>query len=66
MSFVLRRYLRFRVRCPLTYNTGPFQGKGTVWNFSRSGAATSLERRFSKVLSIHLQSQHDGGEAGSA
>ena len=37
MAFTLRLYQRFPVQCPVTYNAGPFQGQGTVWNFSLSG-----------------------------
>ena len=37
MPFTLRLYQRFPVCCSVTYNAGPFQGQGTVWNFSLSG-----------------------------
>jgi hypothetical protein len=37
MPFVLRPYRRFSVCCPVTYNDGPFQGRGTVWNLSSCG-----------------------------
>ena len=37
MPFTLRLYQRFPVRCSVTYNAGPFQGQGTVWNVSLSG-----------------------------
>jgi len=37
MPFVLHPFRRFPVQCPVTYNAGPFQGKGTVWNLSCSG-----------------------------
>ncbi len=37
MPFTLRLYQRFPVHCPVTYHAGPFQGQGTVWNFSLSG-----------------------------
>ena len=37
MPFTLRLYQRFPVQCAVTYNAGPFQGQGTVWNFSLSG-----------------------------
>jgi hypothetical protein len=33
-SFTYRRF-------PVTYNAGPFQGQGTVWNLSRSGLLLS-------------------------
>ena len=37
MSFTLRLYQRFPVRCSATYNAGPLHGQGTVWNLSLSG-----------------------------
>ena len=37
MPFTLRLYQRFPVHCSVTYNAGPFQGQGTVWNLSLSG-----------------------------
>ena len=37
MPFVLRPDRRFPVQCPVSYNAGPFQGRGTVWNLSLSG-----------------------------
>lgn len=37
MPFAIRPYRRFSVQCPVTYNAGPFQGQGTVWNLSLSG-----------------------------
>ena len=37
MPFIIRPYRRFPVHCSVTYNTGPFQGQGTVWNFSVNG-----------------------------
>ena len=37
MPFTLRLHQRFPVHCSVTYNTGLFQGQGTVWNFSLSG-----------------------------
>ncbi len=41
MPFMLRPYRRFPVQCPVTYNAGPFQGQGTVWNLSLSGLRLS-------------------------
>lgn len=29
-------YRRFPVQCSVTYNAGPFQGRGTAWNLSLS------------------------------
>ena len=37
MPFLLRPYRRFPMRCSVTYNAGPFQGQGTIWNLSCSG-----------------------------
>lgn len=37
MPFTLRPYRRFPVQCAVSYNAGPFQGHGTVWNLSVSG-----------------------------
>jgi hypothetical protein len=48
MSFSIRPYQRFPVQCAATYNAGPFQGQGTVWNLSCSGwrlCRCDLEKR---------------------
>ena len=37
MPFIIRPYRRFPVQCPVSYNAGPCQGLGTVWNFSVNG-----------------------------
>ncbi len=37
MPFSVRPYLRFPVRCAVTYHAGPLQGQGTVWNLSLYG-----------------------------
>ena len=37
MPFSIRLFRRFPVQCVVTYNAGPFQGQGIVWNLSRSG-----------------------------
>jgi hypothetical protein len=37
MSFTLRPYRRFPVQCSVTYQAGPFQGQGTIWNLSCTG-----------------------------
>jgi hypothetical protein len=34
MPFSTRPYRRFPVQSSVTYNAGPFQGQGTVWNIS--------------------------------
>ena len=41
MPFSIRPYRRFPVQCSVTYNAGPFQGQGTVWNLSLSGLRLS-------------------------
>jgi hypothetical protein len=37
MPFSIRPFRRFPVHCSVTYNAGPFQGQGTVWNLSCTG-----------------------------
>ena len=37
MPFTLRPNRRSPVHCSVTYHAGPFQGQGTVWNFSLNG-----------------------------
>jgi hypothetical protein len=37
MPFALGPFRRFPVQCAVTYNAGPFQGQGTVWNLSCTG-----------------------------
>ena len=37
MPFTIRPFRRFPVHCAVTYNAGPFQGQGTVWNLSCTG-----------------------------
>jgi hypothetical protein len=37
MSFAIRPYLRFPVCWPITYQVGDFEGRGMVWNCSRTG-----------------------------
>jgi hypothetical protein len=37
MPFSIRPFRRFPVQCAATYNVGPFQGHGTVWNVSCTG-----------------------------
>ncbi len=34
MPFTLRLNQRFPMQCAVTYNAGPFQGQGTIWNLS--------------------------------
>ena len=54
MPFVLRPYRRFPVQCTVTYNAGPFQGHGTVWNLSCTGWRLSgdLPMRPGEILSL--------------
>ena len=37
MPFSIRPFRRFPVHCAVTYNAGPFQGHGTIWNLSCMG-----------------------------
>ena len=37
MPFSIRPFQRFPVQCSVTYNAGPSQGRGTVWNLSCTG-----------------------------
>ncbi len=46
MPFSIRPFRRFPVHCAVTYNAGPFQCQGTVWNLSCTG------RRFSGDLPL--------------
>ena len=43
MPFVLRPYRRFLVHCAVTYNAGPFQGQGTVWNLGYEYFVSKVE-----------------------
>ena len=54
MPFSIRPYYRFPVQCSVTYNAGPFQGRGTVWNFSCAGWRLSgdLPMRPGEALSL--------------
>ena len=54
MCFSIRPYCRFPVQCAVTYNAGPFQGQGTVWNLSCSGWRLSgdLPMRPGEILSL--------------
>jgi PilZ domain len=37
MPLSIRPYRRIPVQCAVTYNAGPLQGQGTVWNLSHTG-----------------------------
>lgn len=56
MSFTIRPNHRFPVPCSITYNAGPFQGQGTMWNLSRSGWRLSgdLPMRPGETLSLTI------------
>jgi hypothetical protein len=54
MPFSIRAFRRFPVQCAVTYNAGPFQGQGTVWNLSCTGWRLSgdLPMRPGETLSL--------------
>ena len=54
MPFSIRPFRRFPMPCSATYNAGPFQGKGTVWNLSCTGWRLSgdLPMRPGETLSL--------------
>ena len=54
MPFSIRPFRRFPVQCSVTYNAGPFQGRGAVWNLSRTGWRLSgdLPMRPGEALSL--------------
>jgi hypothetical protein len=54
MPFLIRPYRRFPVQCSVTYNAGPFQGQGTIWNLSLNGLRLSgnLPMRPGETLSL--------------
>ena len=54
MPFLIRPFSRFPVQCSVTYNAGPFQGQGTVWNLSCTGWRLSgdLPMRPGETLSL--------------
>ena len=56
MPFLIRPFRRFPICCSVTYNTGPFQGQGTVWNLSYSGWRFSgdLPLRPGEVCSLSM------------
>ncbi len=56
MPFSIRPFQRFPVQCSVTYNAGPFQGQGTVWNLSCSGWRLSddLPMRPGESLSLTI------------
>lgn len=54
MPFSIRPFRRFPVQCSVTYNAGPFQGQGTIWNHSCSGwrITGDLPMRLGETLSL--------------
>ena len=54
MRFTIRPHRRFPVCCPVTYQCGPFEGPGTVWNLSLAGWRFSgnLPLRIGEVCSL--------------
>ena len=56
MPFSIRSFRRFPVCCSVTYNAGPFQGQGTVWNLSCAGWRLSgdLPMRSGEILSLAI------------
>lgn len=56
MPISIRPYRRLHVQCSVTYNAGPFQGQGTVWNLSCSGWRLSgdLPMRPRETLSLTI------------
>ena len=54
MPFSFRPFRRFSVCCPVTYQTGDFEGQGTVWNLSLTGWRFSgdLPLRMGEVCSL--------------
>ncbi|HXX74165.1 MAG TPA: PilZ domain-containing protein [Nitrospiraceae bacterium] len=57
----MRPYRRFPISCPVTYQTGPFEGSGTVWNLSRAGWRFSgdLPLRVGEVCSLTVNLSSD-------
>jgi hypothetical protein len=43
MPFSICPDSRFPVQCSVTYNPGPFQGQGTVWNLDYEYFVTKVE-----------------------
>src|SRR5215831_1171679 len=57
MPLIVRPYRRVPVSCPLIYQTGLFEGYGTVWNLSLTGWRFSgdLPLRIGEVCSLTVQ-----------
>jgi hypothetical protein len=56
MHFTVRPFQRFPVQCSVTYNAGPLQRQGTIWNLSRTGWRLSgdLPMRPGEMLSLTI------------
>jgi hypothetical protein len=56
MPFLIRPSRRFPVQCTVTYNAGPVQGQGTIWNVSCTGWRLSgdLPMRPGETLSLTI------------
>jgi hypothetical protein len=54
MPFSIRPFRRFPVQCSVSYNAGPFEGQGTIWNLSCTGWRLSgdLPMRPGETLSL--------------
>jgi hypothetical protein len=54
MPFSIRPFRCFPVQCSVSYNAGPFQGQGTVWNLFCTGWRLSddLPMRLGETLSL--------------
>ncbi len=61
MRFTIRPFRRFPVQCSVTYNAGPFQGQGTVWNLSCAGWRLSgdMPMRPGETLSLTVTLPND-------
>src|SRR5215475_11695776 len=61
MPFTIRPYRRFPVYCPVTYQTGLFEGHSTVWNLSLTGWRFSgnLPLRIGEVCSLTVNLSND-------
>ena len=63
MPFSIRPYRRIPVLCSVTYNAGPFHGRGTVWNLSCTGWRLSgdLPMRSGETLSLTVTLPNEEG-----
>ncbi|MCI0427174.1 MAG: PilZ domain-containing protein [Nitrospiraceae bacterium] len=60
MFFTIRPYRCLSVECSVSYNAGPFQGQGTLWNLSCTGWRLSgdLLMRPGETLSLTVTLQN--------